>query len=76
METTLLVVNLDLVKKVLVKKLDNRKITQSLNSKNITWTLNPPLSPWMGGSWESLIKLVKQELCTISIDRLFTDKTL
>ena len=34
----------------IAKDLDNKRITQHLNSKNITWTFNPPLSPWMGGS--------------------------
>ena len=27
---------------------------------------NPPLCPWMGGSWESLIKPVKRSLESIS----------
>ena len=62
--------------RALVKDLDNKRITQHLNSKNITWKFNPPLSPWMGGSWESLIKSVKRALRAISTDRIFTDETL
>ena len=30
----------------------------------------------MGGSWESLIKSLKQEAHAISTDRIFTEKTL
>ena len=36
--------------RALVKDLDNKKITQHLNSKNIAWKFNPPLSPWIVGS--------------------------
>ena len=45
--------------RALLEDLDNKRITQHLNSKNITRKFNPPLSQWMGGSWESLIKSVK-----------------
>ena len=62
--------------RALVKDLDNKRITQYLNSKKITWKFNPPLSPWMGGSWESLIKSLKRALRAISTDRIFTDETL
>ena len=51
-------------------------ITQHLNSKNIIWKFNPPLSPWMGGSWESLIKSMKRALRAISTGRIFTEETL
>ena len=62
--------------RALVKNLDNKRTTHNLNSKNITWKFNPPLSAWMGGSWESLIKSVKRASRAISTDRTFTDKTL
>ena len=62
--------------RVVVKELDNKRITQHLNSKNVTWKFNPPLTPWIGGSWESLIKLVKRVLRAISTYRIFTDETL
>ena len=62
--------------RALVKDLDNKRITHHLDSKNITWKFNAPLSPWMGGSWESLIKLVKRALHAISTDKIFTDETL
>ena len=59
-----------------LKDLDNKRITQDLNSKTITWKFNPLLCLLMGGSCESLIKFVKRALCAISTDRIFTDKTL
>ena len=31
--------------RALIKDLNNKRITQHLNSKNITWKFNPPLSP-------------------------------
>ena len=34
----------------LEKDLDSKRITQHLNSKNITWKFNLPHSPWMSGS--------------------------
>ena len=63
--------------RTLVKDLDNKRITQHLNSKNITQKINPPkFSPWLGGSWESLIKSVKRAIRSISTDRIFIDETL
>ena len=62
--------------RALVKELDNKRITQHLNSKNIIWKFKPALSPWLGGSWELIIELVKQTIRAISTDRIFTDETL
>ena len=62
--------------RALVNNLDNKSIAQHLNSRNITWKFNPLLSPWMGGSWKSLIKPVKQALRAISTGKIFTDETL
>ena len=39
-----------------IKNLKRNTITY-LNKHQIKWQLNPPLSPWMGGCWESLIKI-------------------
>ena len=54
--------------RTLVKELDNKNITQHLNSKNIMWKFNPSLSTWVDGSWESLMKSVK-----LALRRIFTD---
>ena len=37
---------------------------------------NPPVSPWMGGIWEFLIKYVKRSLKAIIKDRIFTEDCL
>ena len=59
-----------------IKSLNNERITKHLNSKYVTWKFNLPLSPWMGGSWESIIKSVKQALQAISSEGVFTDESL
>ena len=43
-----------------IKNLKHDKITTYLNKHQIKWQFNPPLSPWMGGCWESLIKTIKR----------------
>ena len=58
------------------KNLITKRITQPLNSKNITWKFNPSPRPWMGASWELLIKSVKRILRSIPTDKIFIDKTL
>ena len=48
-----------------IKNLKHDKITAYLNKHQIKWQFNPPLSPWMGGCWESLIKTIKRCLYAI-----------
>ena len=38
----------------LISKISN------LTNYNINWKFIPPLSPWMGGAWESIVKLTKR----------------
>ena len=42
--------------------LDQIKVENFLTVKDIEWRFNLPLCPWMGGSWESLIKSIKRSL--------------
>ena len=63
--------NLEYYSRILTKK-DNT--TFKLQEHYMEF--NPTLSPWMGGSWETLIKSVMQALHAISTDRIFIDKTL
>lgn len=39
---------------------NNKEITVGLKNLNVTWHMNPPYSPHMGGIWESSVKLAKQ----------------
>jgi len=59
-----------------IKTLDNKQISDHLTRNAIEWKFNPPSSPWMGGVWESLVKIVKRALKTVITDRLLTDEAL
>lgn len=52
-----------------VKNLDTIKISEYLCSKAITWRFIPPSSPHMGGSWERLVRSVKDVLKVILKER-------
>ena len=58
---------IDAVKEIndAIKNLKHGKITTYLNKHQIKWQFNPPLSPRMGGCWESLIKTIKRCLYAI-----------
>ena len=56
--------------------LDQTKLQIFLTVKDIKWRFNPSLSPWMGGSWESLIKSVKRSLESITNGRTITEELL
>ena len=45
--------------------LDQTKVENFLTMKDIEWRFNPPLCPWMGGSWKTLIKSIKHSLESI-----------
>ena len=47
--------------------IDQNKVAQTLSELHIQWKPNPPVSPWMGGVWEALVKTVKWSLRTIRI---------
>jgi len=59
-----------------IKQLCTTTICNYLTPKQITWKFNPPLSPWMGGSWESIIKSIKRALKSITTERIYTDESL
>ena len=49
---------------------------QTISSKKIDWKLNLPVSPWMGGIWESLVNSVKLCLKAIINGKLFIAESL
>ena len=56
--------------------LEQRRVQNFLTMKDIERRFNPPLSPWMGGSWESLIKSIKRSLESITNGRSITEDLL
>ena len=59
-----------------VKQLKHSKIIDVMSRHNIEWKFNPPISPWMGRLWESLVKSVKRALRVITQDPAFTEDSL
>jgi len=51
--------------KVALKGLNQSTIVNQTVNNNIRWKFIPPSSPWMGGAWESLVKVTKKALETI-----------
>jgi hypothetical protein len=63
----------DRVIRELAQQMDQDKIQAYAERCGFTWHFNPPESPWMGGSWESLIKSAKKALRAVLKDADFTD---
>ena len=61
---------------ILLKDLNQAKIENSLINKGVTWKFNPPSSPWMGGSWESIVKHTKQSLKSVHKDHPVYEESL
>ena len=59
-----------------IKNIDQNTVNKHLVAKGIKWKFNPPVSPWMGGIWESLVKSVKRSLKVIIRNKLFTEECL
>lgn len=45
-----------------MKQLNWNEITNKFNIEKIEWRFNPPSSPWWGGWWERLIRMIKELL--------------
>ena len=59
-----------------LQDLNQSKIQTLMSNCGIVWKFNPPVNPWMGGSWESLIKLSKRVLETVTNDKPYHEKLL
>ena len=53
----------------LFSKIDFDKVSKTLTNYNINWKFIPPLSPWMEGTWESIVKLTKRAMRIVTHDR-------
>ncbi|XP_055622791.1 uncharacterized protein LOC129766295 [Toxorhynchites rutilus septentrionalis] len=58
------------------KLIDHDEIMKEFNSSETDWVFNPPLAPHMGGSWERLIRTVKNNLMAVCTTKKPTDEVL
>ena len=49
-----------------LKELNHKTIKNELLTNSTGWQFIPPGSPWMGGAWESLVKIAKRCLKTVT----------
>ena len=59
-----------------LKSLDQDRIEAELTPQEINLNFSPPVSPWMDGAMEALVKITKKYLNTITINNLFNEETL
>ena len=62
--------------KFLLKTLDQTAITNNLSIRNIQWHFIPPTSPWMGGTWETSVKVTKKALKSVTNNRQIREDQL
>ena len=55
-----------------LKGLSQKTMKNELLTHNIECQFTPPGSPWMGGAWESLVKIAKRCLKTVTNGHQFT----
>jgi len=63
-------------KELFTSQADRNKLLKSMSNLSIEWSFNPPGAPWMGGIFESMVKIAKQCLRTIVTDRLLDEESL
>ena len=59
-----------------LKSLYQDRIETELTPQKINWNFNPPVSPWMNGAMETIVKITKRHLNSINRNHLFNEKTL
>ena len=59
-----------------LKSLDQDRIEAELTLQKINWNFSPPVSPWMNGAMEAIVKITKKHLNTITRNHLFNEETL
>ena len=59
-----------------IEKLDQTKIEKELIAKRIKWNFAPPLTPWMNGAMEAIVKITKRALRTVIKNSLFNEEML
>ena len=56
--------------------LDQDRIEAELTPHEINWNFSLPVSPWMNGAMETIVKITKKHLNTITRNHLFNKETL
>ena len=56
--------------------LNQKRIHNELIAEKIEWIFSPPLSPWINGAVEAVVKLTKRRLKAITRDRLLKEEAL
>lgn len=64
------------VLKQALKEIDTDEIVSDVVDETLEWHFNPPASPHMGGSWERMVKSVKNALYAIKSFHTMTDPLL
>ena len=62
--------------KLALQNIDYDTIAKQLALRNIEWKFIPPISPWMGGAWEIMVKLTKRALRSVTNDRPMYEEVL
>lgn len=57
-------------------KLDKNRIQEEFTTSEYSWSFNPPAAPHTGGSWERMVRTVKNCLDETMISRYPTDEVL
>ena len=59
-----------------LKCLDQERIEKELTPQEINRNFSPPVSPWMNGAMEAIVKIAKKHVNTITRNHLFNEETL
>ena len=59
-----------------IANINQSSVNRHLAVKGTKWKFNPPVSPWMGSIWKTLVKPIKCSVKVIIRDILFTEECL
>ena len=59
-----------------VRKIDQKAVTNFATTLKIAWHFNPPKAPHMGGTWERLVRSVKEVMTGLVKDHVLKDPQL
>jgi hypothetical protein len=57
-----------------LKRMDQAKISNHLNRREVQWYFNPPAAPHFGGAWEHLVWSAKRALLIVTSGHSMTDE--